>query len=347
MTLGFGFLRAALAVSASLALLGAAPSATASGTLERVIVHGVSLEGALEGDSADREVFVYLPPGYGSAPARRYPVIYSLHGYAMTARLWTQMLDAPAAFDRAVAAGAPEMIVVMPDAMTLHGGSFYSNSVTTGNWEDFIAEDLVAWVDAHYRTLASPSGRGLMGHSMGGYGALRIAMKKPGVFDSIYAMSPCCLRPRGAGAEFLAPLESVATQDQARALSRDYRNELAAAAAWAPDPQRPPLFLDLPTRGGQANPVTLARFAANAPHIMLPHYLDALRSYDAVAFDVGRQDDLLEDGVVMDQLMAIFAVPHTFETYEGDHVNRIRERFGSNVLPFFAAHLDSAADASR
>jgi S-formylglutathione hydrolase FrmB len=69
----------------------------------------------------------------------------------------------------------------------------YSNSVTTGNWEDFIAKELVSYIDKHYRTIAKAESRGLSGHSMGGYGALRIGQKNPGVFSSIYLLSPCCL----------------------------------------------------------------------------------------------------------------------------------------------------------
>ena len=81
----------------------------------------------------------------------------------------------------------------MPNAYTLHKGSMYSNSPTTGDWERFVAEDLVAYMDGHYRTLANRMSRGLAGHSMGGYGALRIGMKRPDVFFSLYIMSACCL----------------------------------------------------------------------------------------------------------------------------------------------------------
>ena len=87
------------------------------------------------------------------------------------------------------------MIIVMPNAFTKYQGSMYSNSAAVGDWETFVARDLVTWVDAHYRTLAKPESRGLAGHSMGGYGTLRIAMKQPGPFSAIHAMSSCCLAP--------------------------------------------------------------------------------------------------------------------------------------------------------
>ncbi|MGF2030440.1 alpha/beta hydrolase-fold protein, partial [Lactococcus lactis] len=85
------------------------------------------------------------------------------------------------------------MIVVLPDSKTGYNGSLYSSSVTTGDFENFIARDLVDYVDAHYRTIPHRSSRGLVGHSMGGYGATRIGLKHPDVFGSLYIMSPCCL----------------------------------------------------------------------------------------------------------------------------------------------------------
>lgn len=80
-------------------------------------------------------------------------------------------------------------------AHTVFQGSMYSNSVTTGDWEGYITRDLVSYVDARYRTIPARGSRGLAGHSMGGYGTIRIAMKHPDVFASIYIMSACCLKP--------------------------------------------------------------------------------------------------------------------------------------------------------
>jgi len=165
----------------------------AAGRVERIRVPGPSLEGNLEGDDATRDVFVYLPPSYSRDSRRRYPVVVFLHGYAATADAYVRTLDLPQAADNAIAAGAREMIVVLPDAFTGYSGSMYSSSVTTGDWESYIAEDLIAYVDTHYRTLARRDSRGLAGHSMGGYGTVRIGMKRPDVFGALYAMSSCCL----------------------------------------------------------------------------------------------------------------------------------------------------------
>ena len=142
----------------------------------------------------DRDVFVYLPPSYATSPNRRYPVVYFLHGYAAHAENYWNMLSVPAAADAAIANGSSrEMIVVLPDAYTVYSGGMFSNSPTTGDWEAYVAEDLVAYIDAHYRTIADRSARGLAGHSMGGYGTMRIGMKHPEAFSVLYAMSSCCL----------------------------------------------------------------------------------------------------------------------------------------------------------
>jgi enterochelin esterase-like enzyme len=144
--------------------------------VEHIRVHAAALEGNLEGEAVDRDVIVFLPPSYASDTSRRYPVVYALHGYSIGAEQWTHEIHVPQTIEGAFAQGAKELIVVLPDSKTVYGGSIYSSSVTTGDFETFIAHDLVAYVDAHYRTLAARSSRGLVGHSMGGYGAARIGM---------------------------------------------------------------------------------------------------------------------------------------------------------------------------
>jgi enterochelin esterase-like enzyme len=334
----------ALLVSAALLLTMSAVAADVKtgGKLEKIAVHGASLEGNLSGDSPDRTVFVYLPPSYASDARRRYPVLYMLHGYSISAQFQIERLGVPESIDRAIASGkVRDMIVVLPDAQTLHNGSMYSSSVTTGDWEGYIARDLVAYVDVHYRTIPARASRGLAGHSMGGYGTLRIGMKYPEVFSSLYAMSSCCLSARGVSPTD-AELEKITTVEAATALERGARTTMAAGAAWSPNPQNPPLYLDLPTKDGKPRPDVLARYAANSPHATLPQYVPSLKRYKAIALDVGLQDFLLQDNVEMDQLLTRFGVKHTYETYEGDHVNRVGERFEQHVMPFFSQQLEFA-----
>ena len=121
--------------------------------VERIKIHGTALEGNLEGNAVDRDVIVFLPPSYARDAARRYPVVYALHGYSIGAEQWSQEIHVPQTIEGAFAKGAKEMIVVLPDSKTVHNGSMYSSSVTTGDFENYIARDVVAYIDAHYRTI--------------------------------------------------------------------------------------------------------------------------------------------------------------------------------------------------
>lgn len=311
-------------------------------TVEHITVHGVSLEGNLEGDSVDRDVYVFLPPGYDREKHRRYPVVYALHGYSIGAEQWTHEIHVPQTIEGAFAQGSKEMIVVLPDSKTLYGGSMYSSSVTTGDFERFISHDLVSYIDAHYRTIPDRLSRGLVGHSMGGYGATRIGMKHPDVFGTLYIMSPCCMSPRPAGSANAAlekSVESVKTPADAANLSFFARAQLATAAAWSPDPKNPPLYLDLPEKDGVPQPDVLAKWTANAPLVFVDQYIDNLRQYRAIAIDVGDQDGLRIDTEKLHEVLDRYGIPNSFETYHGTHTSAVADRFQNHVMPFFSQHL--------
>jgi len=198
------------------------------------------------------------------------------------------------------------------------------------------------YVDAHYRTLADRRSRGLVGHSMGGYGAARIGMKHADVFGSLYVMSPCCLAARGgrpANPGTDSVLESVRTPADEAKLSFFQRATLASAAAWSPDPKNPPLYLDLPTRNGVAQPDVLARWAANAPLAFVDQYVGSLRTLDGIAMDVGDQDGLRTDAAKLHEAMDRYGIANAFEVYPGTHTSAVADRFQNHVLPFFGRHL--------
>jgi S-formylglutathione hydrolase FrmB len=157
--------------------------------VEHIKVHSSAMEGNLEGEAVDRDVIVFLPPSYNTDKHRRYPVVYALHGYFIGAEQWTHEIHVPQTVEGAIAKGAQEMIVVLPDSKTIYNGSMYSSSVTAGDFERFIYHDVVAYVDEHYRTIPERTSRGLVGHSMGGYGASRIGMKHSDVFGALYIMT--------------------------------------------------------------------------------------------------------------------------------------------------------------
>jgi S-formylglutathione hydrolase FrmB len=311
-------------------------------TVERVKIHGAALEGNLEGDAVDRDTFVFLPPSYATETTRRYPVVYALHGYSIGAEQWTHEIHVPQTIEGTFAQGAREMIVVLPDSQTAHNGSMYSSSATTGDFERFIAHDVVAYVDAHYRTIPDRASRGLVGHSMGGYGAARIGMKHPDVFGSLYIMSPCCLSARGAGpagADLEKAVAGMKTPADGASLPFFTRAQLATAAAWSPDPKNPPLYLDLPTKDGVPQPDVLAKWAANAPLAFVDQYIGNLRRYRAIAMDVGDQDRLRADAEKLHDVLDEYGIANSFEVYEGTHTSRVADRFQNHVLRFFSQNL--------
>jgi len=327
-------------------------------TVEHIKIHGASLEGNLEGEAVDRDVIVLLPPSYLQDKHRRYPVVYALHGYSIGAEQWTHEIHVPQTIEGAFAQGAKEMIVVLPDSKTAYGGSMYSSSETTGDFEKFTAHDVVAYIDAHYRTIPDRRSRGLVGHSMGGYGASRIGMKYPDVFGSLYIMSPCCMSPRlpgppaGADAQKFEEAEKkfegevAAMKSPADATNWSFfeRAQLATAAAWSPDPKNPPLYFDLPVKDGVPQPDILAKWTANAPLAFVDQYIDNLRQYRAIAMDVGDQDGLRFDTQKLHAILDSYGIKNSFEIYHGTHTSAVADRFQNHVMPFFSENLCSTKD---
>jgi enterochelin esterase-like enzyme len=310
--------------------------------VERIKVHGAALEGNLEGNAVDRDVFVFLPTSYAKENSRRYPVVYALHGYSIGAEQWTHEIHVPQTIEGATARGAEEMIVVLPDSKTVHNGSMYSSSVTTGDFEQFVAHDLVAYIDAHYRTIPDRLSRGLVGHSMGGYGATRIGMKHSEVYGSLYIMSPCCLSARTAASlkpEDEKALEAVKTPEDSAKLGFFQRAQLATAAAWSPDPKNPPLYLDLLMKDGAAQAEVLAKWTANAPLVFVDQYIRGLREYRAIAIDVGDQDGLKADANKLHDALDKYGIANSFEVYQGTHTSKVADRFQNHVIPSFSQNL--------
>ena len=326
-------------------------------TVEHIKIHGATLEGNLEGDAVDRDVIVYLPPSYAKDKKRRYPVVYALHGYSIGAEQWTHEIHVPQTIEGAFAHGAGEMIFVLPDSKTIYNGSMYSSSVTTGDFENYIAHDVVSYVDAHYRTIPARQSRGLVGHSMGGYGASRIGMKHSDVFGALYIMSPCCLSPMagdGAGPGDEAKARAIAVEKKAAAAKSptDLATQspgfgsvqFATAAAWAPDPKNPPLYFDLPTKEGVPQPAIVAKFTANSPLVFVDQYVENLKQYRAISIDVGDQDSLRIDAGKLHNVLDNYGIANSFEIYSGTHTSAVADRFQNHVLPFFSKNLCFTAD---
>jgi len=209
--------------------------------------------------------------------------------------------------------------------------------ISFGDWESFIATDLVDYIDAHYRTIPERRSRGLSGHSMGGYGTLRIGMKRPETFVAMYAMSSCCLLNRLPSREVV---ERFVARDNAPA-DNGFANVAAAlAAAWAPNPGKPPAYFDWPyDDDGTELSLIAAKWVANSPLVVVDQFVPSLQRYAAIFLDVGDADGLRVDNQQLDAELTRLGVAHRFELYEGDHVNRVAARFREKLLPFFSAEL--------
>ena len=131
------------------------------GRVMHLTIHAASIEKNLVEESPDLSLDIYLPPDYEKKSKKRYPVLYWLHGYSgwknTTGKTDWGHQEAVITINKLIMSGAVEpMIIVMPDGSNRFGGSFYINSYTTGNWEDFIAYELPIYIDANYRSIPNP-----------------------------------------------------------------------------------------------------------------------------------------------------------------------------------------------
>ena len=347
--------------------LAAAPAFAREAIQGRVVVetvHGASLEGTVTGESPDRSVSIYLPPAYDASPKRRYPVIYLLHGVGGTDTEWVESPEAwqsvQSLMNNGIAAGLlNEMIVVMPNQHTKMFGSFYTNSSVTGRWEEFTTRELVSYVDRKYRTLATPASRGILGHSMGGYGALRLGMKNPDVYSVAYGMNPA-MPGWAADLTILNPEFIEATK--AKSLEEIPPPRYAAgivnlAQAFSPNPKKPPFYVDLPFAevDGKVVPAepAFSEWQSNFLVNMVPKYRDNLLRLRGYRFDSGYADAFQFIPPIsreFSQTLTTYGVEHTFEEYNGDHNNRMWGQSGrlyTEVLPYFSRLLITDSQAKR
>lgn len=315
-----------------------------AGMQGRVVVEDIAgrcLEGNPLHDPPGRRTPVYLPPSYDTHPERRYPTVYCLAGFSgagvsyLNYQCWSPTL--PERVDALIVQGhLPEAIVVMPDAMTRFGGSQYVNSTATGAYQDYIADEVVAHVDARFRTLASPRSRAVVGKSSGGYGALVLGMQRSDVFGAVgchsgdmyfeYAYLPdipkavAAIAPHGDLARWLVHFESVP-----RKQGGDFAamNVVAMAAAYSPNPGARPLGFDLPfdPATGRFREDVWERWLQRDPLRMLDHCEDALRGLRGLFIDVGSRDEyFLHLGArLFHQALDDLGIAHRYEEFPDGH----------------------------
>jgi len=234
-------------IATQVLLLSCAPRTqeVPTGRIEPGTITSQALANNLLGDSATRKYFVYLPPGYDTGD-KHYPVVYVLHGFPFTASGYLQ--ETAPMLDRLIAEGKVKpMILVYPDAINRLGGSIYRSSPTIGDYETYITKEFVHQIDSTYRTLPSRDSRGVMGCSMGGDGALHLALKYPDVFGVAAPMSAnygweetLWDNARSGFSRQPQKLSDVVS------LGFSTQYIIAIAASTAANPDKPPFYLDMP-----------------------------------------------------------------------------------------------------
>lgn len=313
-----------------------------AGRLDRQVFRSTALRGNPLGDPAERPLEVYLPPGYDDEPDRRYPSIYMIQGYTGALPMWHNRSPFrrtfPESADALFAAGdAPPCILVWVDAWTAYGGSQFVDSPGTGRYHTYLCDEVVPWVDDHYRTLPAAAHRGIAGKSSGGFGAMITPMLRPDLFgglathagDTLYeacyipdfAKAARALRDFYAGSydKFWADFRSRPP------MSKPTDGSLVivygcAAAFSANDDGSVELPFD-PT-SGVLRPEVWQRWLDWDPVRMVPAYADALRGLRAVWIDAGKSDDWYLDlgAEAFRQALAGIGVTDVhFELFEATH----------------------------
>jgi enterochelin esterase-like enzyme len=294
-----------------------------------------------------------MPLNYDKQTDIRYPVVYLLHGFSgpgnQTWMIENQGLrmNIRTMMDKLIAEKKVRpMILVMPDGRNKFGGSFYTNSITTGNWEDFATRDLVSFIDKKYRTISKAESRGIAGHSMGGYSAVKLAMKNPDIYGALYATSPCCLDAHlnvNTPGRFMVEASAVKSWDEIERAPFLSRTFIASAAAFSPNPAKPPFFADFPVKvKGEPDVVAeqaLARWLANTPMWMIDQNRANLKRLRGIAFDVGTREDLLNSIRQFSGALKRNKIEHVFDEFDGDHIDKTAIRIETRIMPFFSGTL--------
>jgi enterochelin esterase-like enzyme len=295
----------------------------------------------LLGDPASRRTLVALPASYDRDRSRRYPVLYLLHAFGVGPESWRgidgyERMDVAAALDSLATAGAvEEMIVVMPDARTRYGGSWYARSPATGDWEAFIANELTAFVDSVFRTRPRRAARALAGQSMGAYGALRIGSARPDVFATIIAIgAPHIVNPNPLGNAAVAAARETTSPDAVSRGSPLQAVIWSKAAAFSPTSEGP-FYAELP----ESAEVWMKWQAATIAGLLAdPARADGLRR-TTVLLGIGRDDPLRNETVALADTLAARDISHELVEFAGGHTAGVRAHFLETVLPFASRRL--------
>ena len=313
------------------------------GTLDRLVVESEVLADNPLGDPARRPLYVYRPPGVERDHPRPLPSVYVIQGYTGQIDMWfNRQPFEPHMVERldAMFAGGdcPDAVVVFVDAWTAFGGSQYLNSSSLGRYQDYLCDEVTAFVDERYPTLADRDHRGITGKSSGGYGAMVVPMMRPDVFGALAshagdALFEACYLP-----DF--PRVARKLRDSFEGSFDVYFERLAAAehldfdtwipgietygyaAAYSPDPVNPgKALLPFDVETGRLVDDVWGLWLDKDPVRMAPAHADALRSMRRVYLDAGRSDEYFLDlgAQAFARELEALGVPHTLELFDGTH----------------------------
>ena len=313
-----------------------------AGRIDEHTFHSAALEGNALGDSADRPLWVYVPPGYDDDTDRRYPTIYAIQGLTGQLDMWRNRApfrwNYPELLDRAMAGGdCGPAVVVYVDCWTRIGGSQFLDSPGTGNYHTYLCEEVVPWVDERYRTLPGPEHRGIQGKSSGGYGAMVTPLLRPDLFGGLAthagdALFETCYLPefrdsaRALREHYDGSFEKFWEDFRSRpAMSKDsdgvLLNDWCMAACYSADPNGT-VRLPFDTVTGELIPDVWERWLAWDPVRMIPARADAARSLTAVYIDAGKRDEWYLDlgAEAVRQQFEALGVEAFFELFDGTHM---------------------------
>lgn len=303
-------------------------------------LESVSLKDNVLGEKSSRKLIIYLPPDYEESD-KKYPVVYFLHGFTANYQQFYEF-EFKKYLDKAFKGGKRGFILVMPDSYNEFKGSFYANE-----WADYIAKDVVSYVDANYRTLANPDSRGIAGHSMGGNGALKLAMLHPDVFGSVYAMSPSVL---DWSSEFTLENPSFRVVNEAKTkdevFSDFYASVLTAMArTYSPNPASLHFQADFPVvyqeEKREIDSAILAKWNLQFPSQIFERDSNCLKNSRGILIDWGQQDPYPHIPVTckaLGEAMKSRGLKVRYESYEGDHTSGLlgeNGRIAKEFINFF------------
>ncbi len=310
-----------------------------------ILVPGVTLAGNPLDDPAERRIPVYLPPSYDEN--KRFPVIYLLAGFASTGQSFLNYSfgrqSVPEMAETLIADGKMhEAIIVMPDCMTRYGGSQYVDSPATGNYETYLVDEVIPFIDSTLSTLPEKKHRAIAGKSSGGFGALRLAMRHPDQFAAVACHSgdmgfELCYKPnfpaaarvleqyRGSIADFLTSYLSALKKPQKEFALLDL---IGMAAAYSPSiDTSTPENIRLPFTPHTCETVdeVWKQWLSFDPIEMIEkeEYREALRSLDFLFLDCGTLDEYnLQFGHRIFSAKATrYNIAHRYEEFMDTHSN--------------------------